>query len=500
MAVVNVVMFAQDLQDFLDLYYAACAVLLTEQDFYDLMYAYLRRAAIDGVYVAEIFFDPQTHTERGVSFGLVISGLHRALIDGYLDFGVKAKLVMCFLRHLSEDAAMATLDQATPHLDKILGVGLDSGELGNPPSKFERVFTRARELGLKPVAHAGEEAGPAYILEALDLLGVRRVDHGVQCVKDEGLVQRLAKEGVALTTCPLSNRKLQVNTRFFGGRNVTRRLLDAGLKVTINSDDPAYFGGYITENFLVTAEEVGLTEREVCQICRNAFDATFLPEPEKRHYLHKIEQFNVALGVAPPPKSVTFFGSRAPRPGSKEYEQCAELARKFASRGFRVVNGGYGGLMEAASRGGHEGGGGGEEGNCTTTVRGVLAPRVFSGRHATGNNFLTHRVITRSISQRLEHLVDASEYFFASGGTIGTLTEVLLTWNTSSVRTYYGGARKKLYVLKSAWEAPLQQLMAAIGMYPEDRELVSFVEDTDEVVRQVEEDWRERQDSALIKQ
>jgi len=250
----------QDLQDFLDLYYAACNVLRKEQDFYDLMYAYLRRAAIDNVYVAEIFFDPQTHTERGVPYEVVVTGLHRALIDGYMDFGIKGSLILCFLRHLSQESAIDTLEQAKPHLDKIIGVGLDSGEVGNPPKKFKEVYKMAADLGLKLVAHAGEEAGPSYIREALDVLHVRRVEHGVRCLEDDELVQRLKQEEIPLTTCPMSNRKLKVNACFFNDENVTRKLLEKGLKVTINSDDPAYFGGYITENFLTTALEVRLTE------------------------------------------------------------------------------------------------------------------------------------------------------------------------------------------------------------------------------------------------
>ena len=484
----------QDLQDFLDLYYAACDVLRTEQDFYDLVYAYLRRATIDSVYVAEIFFDPQTHTERGIPYDVVVNGLHRALVDGYLDFGIKGSLIMCFLRHLSEESAMATLEQAVPHLDKIVAVGLDSGELGNPPSKFERVYKRARGLGLKLVAHAGEEADSAYIVEALDVLKVQRVDHGVQCLKDEEMVRRLARDKVPLTTCPLSNKKLQVNARFFNGRNVTKELLDAGLKISINSDDPAYFGGYITENFLVTASEVGLTEKEVCQICRNAFNSTFLPECEKQFFQQKIDLFNVSVGAAPPPKSVTFFGSRKPRPGSQEYEDCARVAKMFASRGFRVVNGGYNGLMEAASRGGLEG-----AKTTNVPVRGVLAPRVFSGRHMTGNDFLTHRVMARSISDRLERLMNSSEYFFVSGGTIGTLTELVMVWNESTVRPCHGGLVKKVFVLRSFWEAVLGQLMETIGIYPEDRKLLTFVESGEEVVRLVEEDWAQRQAAAVIR-
>lgn len=461
------------------------------------MYAYLRRASIDNVYVAEIFFDPQTHTERGVSFTAIITGLHRALVDGYLDFGIKASLIMCFLRHLSQDRAIDILTQATPHLDKLLGVGLDSGEVGNPPSKFERVYKMAAGLGLKLVAHAGEEAYPAYITEALDLLCVRRIDHGVQCLKDEAVVQRLVEGHTPLTTCPLSNEKLQVNSRFFGGRNVTLDMLNRGLLVTINSDDPAYFGGYITDNFLVTVKEAGLTEKEVCQICRNAFNATFLPEPEKRYFQRKIDLFNVAMGYATPPKSVTFFGSRRPIQGSEEYEKCAEVAALFASRGFRVVNGGYHGLMEAASRGGSEGAKNASP-PTNAAVEGVLAPRVFSGRHATGNPFLTKAIVTRTISERLDSLVNASEYFYVCGGTIGTVTELMMAWNSATVRPCHGGIVQKLYLLRPFWEECIGSLASALGIYPEDQALLTFVDSAEEVVMLVEEDWKQRQANATL--
>lgn len=284
----------KDLQDFLDLYYAACALLKTEEDFRDLMYSYLEKASKDNVKVAEIFFDPQTHTENGVSFETVIKGLHRGLVEGRRDFGVHGSLIMCFLRHLSEEKAEETLKQAEPFLDKIIGVGLDSGEKGNPPSKFRRVYHRAKELGLHLVAHAGEECGPEYIQDALDNLHVSRIDHGVRCWENHDLVERLAKEGVPLTVCPLSNDKLQVKRRFLEGKNPVKRFLDQGLKITINSDDPAYFGGYITDNFIATIREAGLTKDDIRNICVNAFRSTFLSEQDKDHYLKLIVEFDAA--------------------------------------------------------------------------------------------------------------------------------------------------------------------------------------------------------------
>jgi adenosine deaminase len=269
-----------DLQSFLDIYYAGASVLLHEQDFYDMARAYLARAAGDNVVRAEIFFDPQTHTARGVSMQTVIQGLHRACVDAQRESGISAALILCFLRHLSEEEAFATLEQALPLRDQFIGVGLDSSELGHPPEKFERVFARCRELGLHCVAHAGEEGPPAYIWSALDVLHAERIDHGVQALKDEALVARLASERVPLTVCPLSNQKLCVFPDL--ARHNLRQLLDAGLCATVNSDDPAYFGGYINENFLQVFAATGMTPAHAWQLARNSFQASFAPEADKR--------------------------------------------------------------------------------------------------------------------------------------------------------------------------------------------------------------------------
>ncbi|QJE00877.1 adenosine deaminase [Massilia forsythiae] len=274
-----------DLQSFLDIYYAGASVLLTEQDFYDMTAAYLRRAAADNVRHAEIFFDPQTHTARGVPFGTAINGIWRACQEG----PISASLIMCFLRHLPEEDALATLEQALPHRDKLIGVGLDSSEVGHPPEKFARVFERARELGLHLVAHAGEEGPPAYIDSALDVLHVERIDHGVRCLDDPQLVQRLARERMALTVCPLSNIKLRVFD-VMGSHNL-RRLLDAGLAATVNSDDPAYFGGYVNANYLAAFEALPLDERHARQLAVNSFEAAFLDADSKRAFLDEVEAF-----------------------------------------------------------------------------------------------------------------------------------------------------------------------------------------------------------------
>ncbi|CAN5244967.1 adenosine deaminase [soil metagenome] len=268
-----------NLQSFLDLYYQGTQVLITEQDFYDLTYAYLQRVAKQNVKHTEIFFDPQTHTDRGIAFDTAINGIWRALTDGK-QLGISAKLIMCFLRHLSEDAAMATLQQALPHKDKIIAVGLDSGEVGNPPEKFARVFTAAREAGFLTVAHAGEEGPPEYIWQALDILKVSRIDHGVRCLEDPVLVKRLVAEQIPLTVCPLSNIKLCVFDKM--ADHPIKRMLDAGLCITINSDDPAYFGGYIEENFLAVQQAFKFSEEELKRLANNAIKASFLTATEKQ--------------------------------------------------------------------------------------------------------------------------------------------------------------------------------------------------------------------------
>ena len=276
-----------DLQSFLDIYYAGASVLLTEQDFYDMTWAYLQRAQRDNVRHAEIFFDPQTHTARGVPFAAVIGGIHRALGDAHAQWDMSGALILCFLRHLSEEDAFETLQQALPHREKFIGVGLDSSERGNPPEKFAQVFARCRELGLHLVAHAGEEGPPAYIQAALDVLHVERIDHGVRCLDDAELTRRLAREQVPLTVCPLSNIKLRVFDRM-ADHNLLQ-LLDAGLCATVNSDDPAYFGGYINDNFLAAFEALPLQRQHAQQLARNSFAAAFLDERARRQYLDEVD-------------------------------------------------------------------------------------------------------------------------------------------------------------------------------------------------------------------
>jgi len=261
-------------------------VLLTEQDFFDMAWAYLQRAAADNVVHAEMFFDPQTHTARGVSMATVIGGLHRACMKAP-ELGVSASLILCFLRHLSEEEAFETLAQALPFRDQFIGVGLDSSEVGYPPEKFAKVFARCRELGLHLVAHAGEEGPPAYVWTALDVLKVERIDHGVQSSKDPALMERLARDRIPLTVCPLSNLKLCVFPAL-ADHNL-KTLLDAGLAVTVNSDDPAYFGGYMNDNFVQLFAATGMTAQHAYQLARNSFEGSFLSAAEKQAHVDRLD-------------------------------------------------------------------------------------------------------------------------------------------------------------------------------------------------------------------
>ncbi len=281
-----------NLQDFLDIYYAGAQVLLTRQDFEDLTFAYFKRVAADNVRHAEIFFDPQTHTDRGVSFQTVVEGIIAGMKRAEDELDVTSGLILSFLRHLSEEAAFETLDRARPYLDRFIGVGLDSSEVGHPPSKFERVFAACRELGLKICCHAGEEGPPAYVHEALDLLKIDRMDHGNRSMEDEALVARLAAEQMTLTVCPLSNLKLCVVKDLKD--HPIPSMLARGLHVTLNSDDPSYFGGYVNDNYIQLAKAVGLTREQVIQIARNSFEGSFLPDDKKAGYLAEIDAYVAA--------------------------------------------------------------------------------------------------------------------------------------------------------------------------------------------------------------
>lgn len=274
------------LQEFLDLYYAGMSVLQTRQDFYDLTYAYLKRVHADNCLHVEIFFDPQGHTERGVPFEDVIEGILNALEQGETDFGITSHLILSFLRHLSEESAFETLKQAEPYYDRLLGVGLDSSEIGNPPSKFERVFAKSSSYGLKLFAHAGEEGPPEYVYEALDILKVNRIDHGNRSLEDDALVNRLVSEGLTLTVCPLSNLKLCVVDDL--KNHPLKTMLDLGLAVTVNSDDPSYFGGYLNDNYIRIADALALGKDDIVKLVKNGFDGAYMSDTRKRLVIEKV--------------------------------------------------------------------------------------------------------------------------------------------------------------------------------------------------------------------
>ena len=278
-----------NLQEFLDIYYSGANVLIEEQDFYDLTWSYLQKIHAQHVIHTEIFFDPQTHTSREVPFGHVISGIHRALNDGHKTLGISSKLIVSFLRHLSEDSAFETLEDALEYKTWITAVGLDSSEKGHPPSKFQRVFDKARKEGLLVVAHAGEEGPPEYIWEALNLLQVSRIDHGNRSLEDTGLVDELVRRKTPLTVCPLSNLQLKVVHDM--ALHPIAQMLDKGMMVTVNSDDPAYFGGYINENYLAVANALNLNKEKITQLARNSFEASFLEETEKAKMIAGVESF-----------------------------------------------------------------------------------------------------------------------------------------------------------------------------------------------------------------
>jgi len=281
-----------NLQSFLDIYYAGADVLRDEDDFHAMTAAYIARVHDQGVVHVEIFFDPQTHTERGIAFETALNGIHRGLEEARDKLGITSRLIMCFLRHLSAESAMQTLQQALPHKDAIHAVGLDSSEMGHPPSKFSAVFSRARAEGFLTVAHAGEEGPPEYVYEALDDLKVSRIDHGVRSEEDPALCRRLAAEHMPLTVCPLSNVKLAVFKRM-EDHNL-KRLLNLGLRVMVNSDDPAYFGGYLLENFLAVQRALKLTRNDIRKLASNSIEASFLPSEKKQYWLKQIEGFAVA--------------------------------------------------------------------------------------------------------------------------------------------------------------------------------------------------------------
>lgn len=280
-----------NLQEFLDIYYTGAKVLQTEEDFYDLTWAYFKKAKEDNIIHTEIMFDPQTHTHRGIPFETVLKGITKAQEDAEKDFGISSLLIMSFLRHLDQNSAFEIYDYFKNHKEKIHAIGLDSSELGNPPSLFTEVFKKAKEDGLKITAHAGEEGPPQYVWEALDILTVHRIDHGNRSLEDENLIKRIAEQQIALTVCPLSNLKLKVVDDL--KNHPLKRMLDYGIKATVNSDDPAYFGGYINENFIQTAEAVNLSKKDIYQLVKNSFEASFVSDKRRDEMIDQLKKFSM---------------------------------------------------------------------------------------------------------------------------------------------------------------------------------------------------------------
>ena len=445
----------KDLRDFLNLYYKACDVLKREEDFYDLMYDYLKRAAIDGVEYVEIFFDPQTHTKRGIPFKTVLDGLYKGIVEGQRTLTIKARLIMCFLRDLTEKEAEETLNQSLPYLDKIIAIGLDSNEVDNPPSKFKSVYQQASQLGLKLVAHAGEECGPGYIKEALDVLHVSRVDHGVQCLKDPNLVSTLVERRVPLTVCPLSNKKLKVIDRFFGGQNPVKEMLQKGLMVTINSDDPAYFGSYVLENYMTLVEECGVTLEEVLQLCRNSFDASFMPPQDKELYKQRLDHCARQFSLLPIPKSVAIYGSRSPEKGTEQFEFAREIGKIFGANGYEVINGGYSGTMEASAVGCKEGGG---------VSTGVITPTLFPHRQPMGNPHLSQIHMTCSPVDRTGKMLESTFHVIVLPGGVGTLGEFFHTWYYCTAVCQRGSCVPKIYLKRDPWESVVKNISSILDI------------------------------------
>ena len=454
---------------------------------------------MDNVYVAEIFFNPQIHTMNKVAFETVISGLARALADGHKDFGINGSLIMCFLQYQSEEDALKALEESRPHAKNIVGIELNCGEMGN----FSRVYKEAKELGLRVIAYSCKECTVDQTQNFLDIFQVSRFNLAVQCPNDSAVVQRLSAKGIPLALCPLANEKnLHAAYGSSNGKNPIKDLLNKGLRVTINSDHPAYFGGYTTGNFLAAVAKEGLTEVDVHNMCKSAFDASFIPQGDKEHYFNEIDYFTVCMGYKAPARSVTIFGSRAALPGSADYDVAYNAGKLFASRGFRVVTGGYSGVMEAAAKGALDGACGISP--CITSegdpiggcAHGILAPRIFATRGSTGNSYNTHTQIAHTLVDRLCRLITASEYFLALGGTIGTITEALLVWNVASVRPINGTRPPKIFLWRAAWEVPFKELGKCISAA--DMELVQFVDTLEEVLEEVEADIKDRRSYATL--
>ena len=474
----------------------ACGILQKEQDFYDLMYSYLYQASARNVYVAEIFLNPQAHIQNNVALETVLSGISQALTDGRRDFGIKGSLLMSFLKCQLEEDALKALEESLLHTKYIVGIEVNCDENGNLLPHFRRVYKRARELGLFVVAHLNKGCVVDHARDCDDTFQISRFNLGLQCPIDPTLVQRVSADGIAFTLCPLADGHFHSTWHSSSDKVCVKDLFDEGLRVIIVSDHPAYYGGHTTENFLAVAEKEGLTKVDIRNMCKTAFNASFISPSDKEQYFHEIDHFTVSMGYKTPPRSITIFGSRAALPGSVDYDVAYNAGKLFASRGFRVVTGGYSGVMEAAAKGAVDGArenslqtipDGGHVGGC---AHGIIAPRVFAPRGLYGNTYNTDTQIAHTLIDRLCRLLSASEYFLALGGTIGTITEIFLVWNEASVRPIYGARAPKIFLWRAAWEAQFKELGKCISAA--DMELIRFVDSLEEVLETVEEDFKSR--------
>ena len=459
----------------------ACCVLREKQDFHELMYAYLKCASIDNVYVAEILFDPYMHTRRGVPIQVLLQGFRSALVDGYNHFSIKGCLMMYISHLLPVDEALKMLDDA--HL-YVVGVAVESSY---PSSSYASIYKKVKELGgLKIVTHFTtngvdkcSSARPEYIAP----------DQGLYYCADEPLL--LPSRGFPINIQPLTSRS----------STTLKECLERGLEVTVSSPYPAFTGHHLTSALLLASSEAGLTEKDVYSLCCNAVRSSHLALQEREHYMQHLHHINIAMGCAAPPKSVTVFGSRATQPGTSDYQIAEEVGRRLSSRGFRLVTGGYFGIMEATSKGAVETGNGAsciDGGNSTGVALGILSPRVYPDAPLFGNVYNSHNVIARSLLDRFWLYIRDSEYFIAFGGTIGTITEILVVWSVASARMSHRGIPQKLILWRPHWESAIDNLSKAIGISSLDTSLLIYVDTVEEAVEVIEKDLRLRSEVAIL--
>lgn len=460
----------------------ACNVLREKQDFYELMYAYLKRAAIDNVYAAEIYFDPYLHTRRGVSIQTVLQGFHEAIVDGYNHFSIRGALIMHVTHAFPMNEVLKTLEEVHSH---IVGVGVDNNY---PSAAYSSIHKKVKELGgLKIVTHfttsevrSGCSRGrPEHAVNGLHLC----------CTEEEEPSHTSAET-------PLNIQPLTAHSSA-----ALKKHLEREADVTASSPYPAFTGHYLTSALLEASRLASLTEKDVHHLCCNALKSSFLVLQEREHYTQHMQHTNIAMGCAVPPKSVTVFGSRATQPGTPDYQRAEEVGRLLSSRGYRIVTGGYFGIMEATSKGAVEAGNGAscrDGGNSAGIALGILSPRIYPDAPLFGNEYNSHNVIARNLLDRFWMYLRDSEYFIAFGGTIGTITEILVIWSVASARVSHRGVPQKIILWKPHWESAIETLSKAIGISKLDTSLLVYVDSVQEAVDLIEQDLLTRAASATL--